>query len=440
MNIIVAGVHLFLGFALLLALAKLYRSFATPSSVMVILWCTGLFFAQADIVHYDAIPGTFVLLYYMCLVLFIGGGCLTLPFLRRNDSAKISGYAEYNQVQTLIAAVATGSLGVLGGIMYYRYINSIFGIESLVTDPGKIRYEEAYGFLRKVNDGLPRFAILRVLLVPSVIPMAAYLQIPRARGKIPLALLGTMVTFLLMLNTGRTALFSAAVMAIATVIYVRQAWNLPRVPGARRVMYALILVSASLLYFTLTNALLGKDSKDFIVKSISVLPDSLQWAISPIHYFSSSFVAFPKMVQNESFYSDNGLLTFGFAGTILNKLAPLSVKYPEYVQPFCEVPLPTNIYTYLDAPFLDFGYGGLVVATLCYGFISHAAYTAWCRRQSLLRLYLLGIVTYCCASSIMVNRFGNFETCMWITAGTIFIYGSSFAARYYIHAIKRRHR
>jgi hypothetical protein len=182
--------------------------------------------------------------------------------------------------------------------------------------------------------------------------------------------------------------------------------------------YGLPILAGSLLlvaYFTATTSLLDKwVSYVYLTKVTSHLPDALMGLANLTHYIAGGFPAFQNLINSSQEPNQSVSLTFGALSRIMHEIDPSQFGYPDYVQPFVFVPSPTNVYTYLDAFYLDFGWLGVAIFPFLTGFVTTALYLWMCRSPSIMKVYVVSLMGLCIFQSTGVNTFGNFQTWVWI--------------------------
>jgi len=165
------------------------------------------------------------------------------------------------------------------------------------------------------------------------------------------------------------------------------------------------------VYFTVTNNVL---QKNLSTSSDSITGDNLSGMPEIVHYMVSGFPAFEMLTKTSRGASSETSLTFGFLSRLLNEIDSDYFAYPDYVQPTVFVPLPTNIYTYLDVYYLDFGWLGVAIFPFLLGLVASSLFLWMLRAPSVTKLYIVSFMGLCIFQSGGVNRFGSFQTWVWI--------------------------
>jgi oligosaccharide repeat unit polymerase len=133
-------------------------------------------------------------------------------------------------------------------------------------------------------------------------------------------------------------------------------------------------------------------------------------------YTVSSFPAFQEMLRSPGQFVQSSSLTFGFVSRVLNEIDPVVFAYPEYVRPPVYIPTSTNVFTYLDAFFLDFGMPGVYLFPFLYGLLTSALFLAMRAAPSIGKVYVAALFGLCIIQSAGVNRFGTFGIWLWVLA------------------------
>ena len=85
--------------------------------------------------------------------------------------------------------------------------------------------------------------------------------------------------------------------------------------------------------------------------------------------------------------------------------------------------LPTNLYTYLDAFFIDSGWLDILFMPFLVGFLTTIVYVSIMRSPTVFRAYLAPLLALSIVGSKSVNRFGNFKIYVLILDLLLFGYG-----------------
>jgi oligosaccharide repeat unit polymerase len=220
--------------------------------------------------------------------------------------------------------------------------------------------------------------------------------------------------FSLATSSGRTLVVTLGLCSGFSVIYVAQ--NIGEPISFRK--YGLPILAGSVVffaYFVTTTSLLHKwVSYVYLTKVASHLPDALIGLADLTHYLVGGFPAFQSLINSSQEANQCVSLTFGVLSRIMHEIDPSLFGYPDYVQPFVFVPTPTNVYTYLDAFYHDFGWIGIAIFPFLIGLVTTTLYL-WMRRSpSIMKVYVVSLMGLCIFQSTGVNTFGTFQTWVWI--------------------------
>ncbi|WP_322779114.1 O-antigen polymerase [Frankia sp. Cas4] len=261
------------------------------------------------------------------------------------------------------------ALFAIGFVCYLQAISGTYGIGRILSDPAFIRSRQGSD---QFVDSFPLYARLLYFLGPFVFfcyanPKISGIRAPRTVRWIVII----SVSAALLMSLGRTLPFVAlAWHSTAALLTSRQKVD-NRTSRKRRLAIPLISVIAALAAFQYIGSQLGKlGSADARYQSY-VTSTSLQgspWT-SLIVYATSGIPAFGSLVDDPTSHLEYGRQT----ASPLLKIVPITTAGKEVSQ-FVNVPFPTNVYTWFEPYYRDFGDVGVVVFSLLIGFaLTHTA-------------------------------------------------------------------
>jgi oligosaccharide repeat unit polymerase len=404
---IVAGI-------VILRIAKhAFGSYAAPVGIYGSLWCFSLAFFYLGLSEFYTLRIETILVFGVTTLQFLLGAVIGKDQTRGKSAMSHHTQSENlpGSAQLHLSVYALFGLGILGVLAYYLRLNQVIGIESLWLDPVRVRFEESAGDLSRIGW----INAARSFLIPSFVLAVMYLSLRNQKPR-RLVWVAAVISFLLMVpSSGRTTIMTMVVWAILARVYLAVSLA-QKISTKWYAVWLLVISSVCVVYFLTTTNLLGK-----AVDSEAGLADIAV-------YTSSSFPAFQEMVREPKTFAQGASLTFGMVSRILNEIDPASFSYPEYVQPTVDVPISTNVYTYLDAFFLDFGWLGVFLFPFVLGLLTTRLYESMRSSPSVIKVYVASLFGLCIVESTGVNRFGNFSTWLWII-GTITL--SSLITRFY---------
>lgn len=403
----------FLGGVLTLPFSKrVFGSYLAPPGIYAGVWFFSLSVFYIGVISYYALEWQTLMVFLFSILTFTIGGLLSKKLIKRkNTNFQYALKQLINQNKRLKWTIyILFVLGVLGSIIYYLEFHRLIGIESLWSDLRLVRFEESMGELRRVRW----IGLTRSLLVPSFVLSIMYLRIKPTQHRKYMWVVVIVSFFSLATSPGRSLVMSLALCSGLSVIYLAE--NIGEPISFRK--YGLPILAGSVLfvaYFTATTSLLDKwVSYVYWTKVTSHLPDALIGLADLTHYMVGSFPAFQSLINSSQEANQSVSLTFGVLSRIMHEIEPSQFGYPDYVQPFVFVPTPTNVYTYLDAFYLDFGWIGVAIFPFLTGFVTTTLYL-WMRRSpSIMKVYVVSLMGLCIFQTTGVNRFGNFQTWVWI--------------------------
>jgi oligosaccharide repeat unit polymerase len=130
-------------------------------------------------------------------------------------------------------------------------------------------------------------------------------------------------------------------------------------------------------------------------------------AESFLSYFGLSPKAYEFILQGHYPELANGLYSLEPVNFLLYKLELLN-NYPGLIRPTLYLPYPTNLYTYLDAFTLDFGWLGALLGSFFLGALTAWFYRRVTSRPSPFNLIIYSYLVYCCIMAPANNEFIRF--------------------------------
>lgn len=403
------ALHALLVIAGLAVSRALFRSPAAPFGVMCAIWFTALGLLRMNPLNYYPIRSETTVVLWLTLGLFLFG---SIAAWLLSGMARSGGHVDLDPRHLRITFWICLVLGTIGTALYAKRVNDLLGIEMLWTNPMAVRHEEVYGELRSV--GLT--GLLRGLMIPTVVLGIMYTQIHRARRKFFIAGGALFALATLSPSSGRTVMLTTLFWAVFAAIYTRMVTRHEPMSQVRRVAMVALLILTPAVYFMKTSQ---AQEKTLATKETSAQTgaDRLQARLAdPYHYAIGPLAAFQVLLKDPRPFESRASLTFGAVSRVLHGIAPKRFAYPEYIQPFVDIPLPMNVYTYLDAFYVDFGWTGLLVLPALTGFVCSVVYLSMLRRPTWIKVFTASLLALCVVSTINVNRFGNLQTWFWIAA------------------------
>lgn len=392
----------------------------TPMTAMTMPWATCVLCLQLPLLDYTGNVNKSVPIFAAAVVSFCAGCVLAWVVYFRSFSRIVPRRAANNEIAVaILAARLTLFAGFIGAVSYYWQFNRAFGIGLLFSSASEVRHIESFGVARE-TIGNPLNALM-VFIVPGIALCISTSFFCRGRLRIVQTTFGIIGLGLLMLNSGRTALFSGIVVTSVAMYNSFLIYGVEKKVIRRLIVLGTTICVAFVGYFNSTNLRLSKSlaESEYIVVGPQI-SEHLLWAVGPYHYLVGPLVAFGELTDKEISNSDNGNLTFGAVARVAHELWPSHFKYPSYVQSFVYTPIPTNVYTYLDAFLYDFGWPGVFLMPMFWGAVTTIVFCQMIVRRSFYLVLVSAVFTYCCFSSIGINRFGTLEVWLWISGSGAF--------------------
>jgi hypothetical protein len=403
-------------------------------------WVIALLIMGSGVMNYDPLSDYAWLviassIFAFNLAILMGGGARSRPLAASNDETEIrtAPLVTFGQYRFLTVLFS------LGFGIYLVTIADSFGLTTLVTNPAAIRgystvsYMEAFPIYGKVLFYLGPLCLILTLFPQYVDGLKG------RRSRLPLALYfaGAQVATL-----QRTNLFVCLVWAggliMLTLLHPDPVTGGVRING-RRLVALLAAVIVGLAVFQGLAVALGKTGNNNAAIT-SVVDPALQNSplTGVLHYASSGVPAFGKLVESTNsdwppaessgpIYGDYNPQTWGlatFAGPL--KLVP-GIPHWQEIAPFIYLPLPTNVYTWLEPWYRDFRAAGVMVGSFLLGLVvSSVARRRYLSPEAML---LAGLLVGFTALATFVNRY--------MSVMSIVLYAAIWALG---HARRRRER
>ncbi len=377
----------------------LFGSYFAPSGLFGGVWFGGLAVYYSGVVPYYDLSASMIFTFIATTMVFICG-CLIGKSLygieigqtvRPIQPSLIEGLRHADKLIYVLFAVS-----LLGSISYYLLMHQHMGIDALWRDPISVRYEEVYGRLRNAGWG----GVARAFMIPCCVLCSIYLKIRGADAPKRIWIILIMTYLLILPSSGRTNIGTTIVSSFLGIQYLNMGKRM-RI-SFKTIALPLVAMLAFGGYFLATTNALNKS----VTGNAGIADLSL--------YLVSGFPAFQQMVLFPQGYEGSGHITFGVITRILYALDPESVIKPDYVRPFTTVPFPTNIYTYLDSAFLEYGWIGVFLLPCLLGLGLTLLYLSLNKKPSVMKVYINALLGTCIVQSLTVNRFGATDIWMWM--------------------------
>ncbi|MDN4616391.1 oligosaccharide repeat unit polymerase [Leifsonia sp. F6_8S_P_1B] len=292
-------------------------------------------------------------------------------------------------------------LYAVGFAFYLINIQTRFGIENLVLQPTIIRKgADGVSYL----ESLPLPARILLYLGPLVFAMIWYTPALNKPFKpIPRVLLTIVVLLTMIAMLQRSNLFIAILLTCALYITgplakqttsrrsdgflgsVAKWWDVA--PKGVRILGGLMLLGVvGLIAFQSVGISLGKTAT-VEVKSGAVSSAIAKTGLaSPVQYYTVGAVAFLRLVEETEGQPD----TYGSSTLALPLKFVPGINHEEAIRGYIDIGVRTNVYTWLEPYYRDFGYVGVLLGSLGYGLLAGWLFVT--RHRSTTRLWISAAV------------------------------------------------
>jgi oligosaccharide repeat unit polymerase len=398
-NLWVVALFFISGLTILWFSKHIFKSYLAPLGIYGALWLFSLAFFHLGVARFYALEGSTILIFLCTMALFILGSIAASGLFyhinirpSRLQSDNIKGTIRLRVIVYIIFVV-----GVFGTIVYYYRLHNLIGIESIWSDPIKVRTEESFGALSRPGW----IGLARSLLIPCFVLAIISLSLPEYKRFKSMWFVAFTSIVLLLPSSGRTPFGTMILWAMIANVYIRNSTGQKTSFMKYVKRFGIIIIIFIAYFFITTNMLQKAIDQEAGVGDIAV-------------YTVSSFPAFQEMLKYPEQFAVDTSLTFGMVSRVLHEIDPEVISYPEYVQPFVYIPTATNVYTYIDAFYLDFGWIGVIIFPYVIGFMSTVIYLYMLNKPSINNIYISSLIGLLITQSTGVNRFGNILTWIWI--------------------------
>lgn len=366
-----------------------------------VIWAGAIALVGTGLIAYSTV-GVAAWLTLACgLVGFNVGTWLTrwpVRILRRDPATPPAG--PLGPVPALLTRRTTLVLLGIYAVAFAAYLVVIaqrFGLALLVTNPAQIRGASGESYLESV----PLAFRLLLYLAPFLFVVFGYRNAVDRPFPVPVRavlMIALAVSMLALLQ--RTNLFVAVLWLVAMLLSdVRRAKSgespapslVSRLPGLRRLgprariaLGLVALAAATLVAFQAVGIALGKNGEQAIDQGNVSEPLARSGFTSPFTYYTGGVVAFLVLTESTNdewpepheqvlggpnAEGDNNPQLWGLAtfAPIL-KFVPGAPEYPG-INPFIDIGIPINVFTWLEPYYRDFRVVGVAVLTVASGFV-----------------------------------------------------------------------
>ncbi|KGN34014.1 hypothetical protein N798_05065 [Knoellia flava TL1] len=384
------------------------RGIGLPATLHNGVWAIALLIIGSGLMNYDPLSWYAWSLIATSLIAFNLG---ILLIGERTSPQPASGTRPLVTLGQFWLLIGAFSVGVL---IYLRTIAQNYGLATIISDPTSIREYSAVGYL----EAFPLYGKVLFYFGPLCFVLAIFPELVTGlRGawyRLPLLVF---VSGAQVLTLQRTNIFVciAWVGGVLVLRLIQRGANGKQSVSARRLMG---LVGALVLAFAIFQGLavaLGKTGNTNTAID-SVVDPRIRGSqyTSVLHYASSGVPAFGALTESKDrswppvggtglIIGDYNPQTWGratFVGPL--KLVP-GITHWEEVSPFTFLPVPTNVYTWLEPWYRDFRMPGVVLGSLLAGLIIGLAVRH--RHASPEALLLAGLLLGFSGLATFINRY-----------------------------------
>lgn len=357
-----------------------------PAVLHNIAWIVALLMVGSGLMNYYPLPSYAWILIVCSLVCFnVGVAIAGLRRHRRTDrSAQMSTTVQRPPDAVSYWVYLALILGfTVGFAVYLSTIASNFGLATLWTDPAAIRSNREVAYLEE----FPLYGKVLFYLGPLCLVLTAFPHFVKGLSAKPRLLRLGIAMYLALAQVAvlqRTNLFVAILWMVGLLIlHAQNARNGQATPPrslGRTLAGVMVAIVVAIVAFQGIALALGKTGDSDSRVTLFVDPELRGGSLVSVFIYASSGVpAFGQLVESDNqawppvlsddVVGDYNPQTWGRAtlsGPL--KLVP-GVPHWDQVAPFTRLPIPSNVYTWLEPWYRDFRLVGVIMGSFLTGFV-----------------------------------------------------------------------
>lgn len=153
------------------------------------------------------------------------------------------------------------------------------------------------------------------------------------------------------------------------------------------------------------------------VSSSGVEDDSIAQAF--VSYIGGPMKAYENIVEGKYLQTVYGAYSFDMPNYILKKVGIIN-DYTSFIREYTEIPIVTNVYTFLDCYTLDFGIVGAMAGALGVGIFAANIYNLVKSKGTFFAIGTYSMVAYCLLMAIANNEFIRFSFFLFLCSMWLF--------------------
>lgn len=387
-----------------------YGSKLSPIGIFSAIWFTVFALFSLNLYPFNDISTTTWGYFLGGVVLFYLGNLLVLlPFRSARKRHNIEKVISPKNLKK--ASIVTFLIGMLGFAILLIRVATTYGLSAFLHEPEKIHSDVAIQFIGYLY------------LFNGISPVLAFMYLKKFKGeKILLSTIIALSLFSLLLSVSRTNMLRAFVMIYLSMVFA----GLIKVKLRNIAVLGIVSVSFFVGYHYYKNPYLAdslEKNKAFEPTELIVLAPSYGYIVAP-------FTVFQKRADSLKEY-EWGTNTFNTLARFARLFNPdIKVRKLGQDTEYTCNPVCTNVYTYLDVYYRDFGAIGIFLLTFLQGILVAIPYSLmrWGNRPDL--FLVNAVIGWCLAITFFSNHFAK--------NSTIFFLIVSYMIGKYIYARKKQ--
>jgi hypothetical protein len=359
---------------------KHFGSLWAPLGIMSLSWWGPLALCATGIVAYVPIS-TSGWIAFGCSFAAFAVGCALVPSGRAHGLAQPT----WDTRRLMKATAVLWFCGTFAALVNVSLVAEDYGLSTYIYEPLTVKAHFAqpgWGALYICN-----FVVLAMVWL-------CWHRMPKRR--VLLASMAAVTILCLISAAQRRSLVTSLVVALVAQQFVSRS-------SIRRPLTVVALILAFFSAYSWFKSPYYDGDWRYYVKSGAIsLPQRLAPLSNPLFYLTSPYPVFDAFI-NAHYEVERGE-TFIALINLASKVDPF-VKQPTNLLEEVDVPMPTNVYTYLRPFYVDFGWPGILIGPFVIGYVTTRLYRRARSTQCVTPILLYASCAWCLCMSFFSNHF-----------------------------------
>lgn len=387
----------------------------TPLSLFQLVWAVALGLFAIPWVRYTATSIQAWIAIYGSILTF-SVGAFAAQTVRRWRTQTDPGQRETPDPQRLCRTWALfGALGLVGFAAFVHAVDAVLGWQAVFNQPSLVRgiqststdYTRVYGPWKL----LTYFNQVAFLLWTIGVRERAF-----SRRWRPAYVLGAVSLLPFVFTGDRTLMLTSLIWAALFHAIYKKPVSLRKL-----VVLGAVTVVGCAVAFGMLGARVDKSIESHPEIAASLTSTTLDQLVLPYVYVTGNPPTLSGLMDDPIRPHTGGRLTILPAVKVLHGLG-LAGQPPEVVGAFYSIPFETfNNYSWLGTLYLDFGWVGVLLVPLFFGYVCTAVFVRARRRLTMLGCWTASLLLYCIAFTPMLPKFSDTLTWQYLLLGPVVV-------------------